>query len=199
MVFGLLGINRADLLGAAGNTFLFEIIDIVIMSLFLGFIFKDMFQARGHYEPLKKHSHFKTALIAVAPAVIFHELGHKFISEFLGVSATFYAAYGFLILGFLLKLAGLGVFLIPGYVSHAANIAPFKSALIGFAGPGINLLFWLVAGYFVKNASKYKLKMKYITLLVYTAQINKFLFFFNMIPIPPFDGFHVLSGLLGMF
>ncbi|MBA3064032.1 hypothetical protein FP803_01200, partial [Candidatus Woesearchaeota archaeon] len=35
--------------------------------------------------------------------------------------------------------------------------------------------------------------------LVITKQINMFLFIFNMIPVPPFDGGHFISGLMQTF
>ena len=67
-----------------------EMIDIAIMSAFLGYIFSD-FLARfnlpkkddvhslmSHYRRGFNFEHFKFALYVTAPAVILHEFGHLF-------------------------------------------------------------------------------------------------------------------------
>jgi Zn-dependent protease len=183
---------------------LIEVIDIVIMSLAIGFIFKDWFRKPKEYdyEPLADSKpnkfinwdNFKFAMLVTAPAIILHELGHKFVAMSMGLSATFHAAYTWLGLGVVLKLMGFPfVFFIPAYVSHSAAALPWQSSLIGFAGPGVNLILFLASWYILKNAKKLT-KTQHIA-LVLTKRINMFLFLFNMIPIPPFDGWHVFSGI----
>ncbi|MCK5107843.1 MAG: hypothetical protein KAQ83_03890 [Nanoarchaeota archaeon] len=88
-----------------------EILDIVIMSLAMGFIFKDVFKKPGHaYDPInyyKKNFNwddFKFAVMVTAPAVILHEFGHKFTAIAFGATATFNAAYLFLAIGLVMKL-----------------------------------------------------------------------------------------------
>ena len=89
------------------------------------------------------------------------------------------------------------IFFIPGYVSiPSLQAAPEASAIIAFAGPATNLLIWLGTDYLYKNK---KIPKKHEKLAFLTKEINKFLFIFNMIPIPGFDGSHVLSGLLKTF
>ncbi len=139
-----------------------EIFDIMIMSFVIGFVFKDFFKKQmvhTNYDPLAQFNNkstffdesFKTALIIIAPAIIFHEFGHKFVAMFFGLSATFHAAYGWLAIALLLKLSGFGfVFLVPAYVSFAG--ATYYQALwIAFAGPAVNLIFYLISHICIKK------------------------------------------------
>ena len=88
-----------------------ELIDVIIMTLALGFIFKDIFvRPSSPYDPLTYYKkkinleNFKFAIIATAPAVILHELAHKFVAIAYGLEATFHAHYFFLGIGLLMKL-----------------------------------------------------------------------------------------------
>ncbi|PIN70355.1 hypothetical protein COV93_01735 [Candidatus Woesearchaeota archaeon CG11_big_fil_rev_8_21_14_0_20_43_8] len=196
-----------------------ELMDIIIMVAFLGFIFKDVFKAPMYEAPddpefyLKTYNGgfdwhgFKFAVLVTAPAVLFHELGHKFVAMAFGMVAQFKAAYIWLALGAILKLAGVGfIFVVPAYVSWGCSStdascmallqsSPWVGALIAVAGPAVNLLIWLLIAYLLKEE---KIPSKYVALAVLTKNINKFLFIFNMIPIPGFDGFHFFSRLLAM-
>jgi len=187
---------------------LMEIIDIVIMSIIIGFIFKDFFSRLKHHvhdspEALM-HSlskgridwdGMKIAIMLTAPAIILHELGHKIAAMAFGMQAVFHAAYGWLFLGVVLKLMNFGViFFVPAYVSISGRGTPLDFAIVAFAGPGVNLVLWLGCLALVKyDIVK---KRKFVVLLSITAKINMFLFIFNMLPIPGFDGHKVFSGLL---
>lgn len=178
-----------------------ELIDMLIMTAFVGFIFKDVFYRKpsADYDPLKfyqKHDgfeNFKFAIAVTAPALILHELSHKFIAMSFGMAATFKAAYTFLGLGAILKMLNSGfIFFVPAYVEITGSGTALHFAIIAFAGPFANLLFW--------QASKFALKKNYIPhrhvqLAFLTMRINMFLFLFNMLPIPGFDGFKVYSNL----
>ncbi len=188
---------------------LLELFDIIVMILAIGFIFKDMFRKpldpnEDPYEVFKRQKQFinwddlKFAAIVIAPAILLHELGHKFVAMGFGLSATFHAAYFWLGLGVVLKLMGVGfIFFVPAYVAHSAAALPWQSSLIGFAGPFVNLLLWLGCWYILRTAKKLT-KFQRIALAV-TKKVNIFLFIFNMLPIPLFDGWHVYSGLWQTF
>ena len=121
-----------------------EFIDVIVMTIAVGFIFKDFFHRprKENYDPLKavgesKHKTFLHdigySIIITAPAVIFHELAHKLVAISFGMSATFHAAYKFLALGILLKLFHVPfLFFVPGYVSHP-NVGPIQTMAIAFA------------------------------------------------------------------
>jgi len=205
---GILDFTRESFIGALGlnlPTGVWELFDIIIMSLAIGYIFQAFFRphvADAKYDPLKaikRDSSLKYSILAVAPAVIFHELAHKFVALSFGIPATFYASYGFLIIGVLLKLFGSPfLFFVPGFVVHPAA-PPLLSALIAVVGPLTNLLIWGICVYLIKNHQKYNISNKWIMILGFTRKINIFLFFFNMLPIPPFDGYQFFSGLFKAF
>jgi Zn-dependent protease len=189
-----------------------EIIDLVFMTVIVGYIFMDMFNIDKHkdttdYDPLNHYKYVKKgidftnlkfAILISAPAVIFHEMAHKFVSIGLGVAATFHASYFWLFIGAALKWLNTGfIFFVPGYVTHSALIPPLHSAAIAFAGPGTNLLLFLTAWAILKSGKT--LKPNTLKIVYLTKQINMFLFFFNMIPLGFFDGAAVLKGVMSVF
>jgi len=188
-----------------------EIIDLILMTLFVGYIFSDIVPIRKEeeYDPLvhyKKGFDFeslKFAILATAPAVIVHELAHKFVALSFGLNAVFMAFYRSsftLLLGVLAvfaKLTGFGfMFFVPGFVSINGYGTHLQFALTAFAGPFVNLVLWIGAWYLLKNK---RYRKKYYLLLVLTQRINMFLFIFNMLPIPGFDGYKVFIGIINAF
>lgn len=174
---------------------LMEFIDVIVMTLAVGFIFMDLFVPPGS-KFNKKALLF--AILVTAPAIIFHELGHKLIALAFGYTATFHAAYIWLAIGVALKLMRTGfIFFVPGYVSiGGAAVAGLPMAMTALAGPAINAILFLTAlGVLKYSRPKGKTAMFWIV----TKQINGFLFVFNMLPIPLFDGFKVYSGLYQWF
>tara|TARA_Y100000034_G_scaffold20219_2_gene23047 strand:+ start:11596 stop:12198 length:603 start_codon:yes stop_codon:yes gene_type:complete len=190
-----------------------ELLDIVIISLAIGYIFKDFIKvkhhAKYHEDPIKfyqqnvKLSNFKMAVMITAPTIILHELGHKFMAISFGMIAQLKAAYGFLGLGVLLKLLNFGfIFFVPAYVSWGCPSQecvlvlqqnPWIGSLIAFAGPLLNGILWLICYFAIKSSY---IKPKYKPMIGLTKRINGFLFVFNLLPIPMFDGWHVVSGLV---
>ena len=176
------------------------------MTFAIGFIFSDIFPRRAEgYDPLAQQRFsfvdweaLKWGAMAAAPGVVLHELAHKFLALSFGLQATFHAAYFWLIIGVALKLARFPfIFFVPGYVSYLSIGTPMQHALIALAGPATNLALWLGSWYLLKQGGK-KFR-KYTALLYLNKQINMFLFIFNMIPIPPFDGGQVFSSLMQAF
>jgi Zn-dependent protease len=194
---------------------LLELFDIVVMTLILGFLFKDVFVPAKrstdadvldrYMRPVRKRkglSDFWFSVAVVAPGVILHELAHKFVAMSFGLQATFHAFYAnsttlFLgVLAIIAKLTGFGfVFLVPGYVSIIGNAPPATYALIAFAGPAVHGLLWLFAILYPR-LSRRKLSTRALQFLHLTRYINGFLFILNMLPIPGIDGFAVYSSLL---
>ena len=194
-----------------------EIIDILIMTGFLGYLFMDMIRPRRDVSVLsmvdkgldlrgmKKSmwwKDFKYAAAVLGPAIILHELAHKFVAIGFGLDAQFYAFYASqttLILGLiavLAKLMGWGFFLIvPGFVRIFGGATPFESTLIAFAGPAIHALFYLGCILLTRYVTLTPRQRDFVAV---TQKVNGFLFIFNMLPIPGFDGSKILSGLLGM-
>ena len=181
-----------------------EILYLFIVTLVLGFIFYDRI---GLYVPKKEEDvisrytkrgfdweSFWFAALVTAPGVVLHELGHKFIALFFGLFAQFKIFTLGLGIAIVLKLVNSPFLIIaPGYVEISGPATNLQNFLISFAGPGVNLLLFIVALLLLKRKKKYSKKM-YIFLEL-TKKINLILFIFNMIPIPPLDGSKVFYSL----
>lgn len=184
---------------------LLEVFDIILMTLVVGFVFMTAFKPvkRATEDVLeryiKKTSHFDWqafwfAAMVTAPAIILHELGHKITALSFGLTAVFNAAYIWLAIAVVLRLAGSPfIFFVPAYVSIGGNPTITQHILTAFAGPGVNLIIFLIALIVLKT--KKDLSVRAVHFWSLTKSINIFLFIFNMIPIPGFDGFQVFSGI----
>ncbi|MBI2647574.1 hypothetical protein HYW99_03785 [Candidatus Woesearchaeota archaeon] len=187
-----------------------EIIDLVIMTFFVGYIFSDIIPVRREsYDPLLHYKRgfdiegMKFAVMATAPAIILHELAHKFVALGFGLDAIFFAFYRSsftLILGIITivsKLTGFGfMFFVPGFVRIGGTGTHLQYSMTALAGPLVNLFLWLGAWYLLKYK---RYKRKHYLLLVLTQRINMFLFIFNMLPIPGFDGYKFFVELIRTF
>jgi len=69
--------------------------------------------------------------------------------------------------------------------------------LIAMAGPAMNLLLAVLLVAFARVALMFQ-SAEVFGLFLQTAQLSLVLCFFNLIPIPPLDGSHVLRNLSGM-
>ena len=187
-----------------------EIMDLVLMTVFVGYIFSDIIPVRReNYDPLVHYKRgydfekLKFAIMATAPATIIHEMAHKFVALSFGLNAVFYAFYRetfTLMLGVLTlisKFTGFGfVFFVPRFVSINGPGTRLQFALTAFAGPFVNLVLWLGSWLLLKNKTYRK---KHFLLLILTQRINMFLFIFNMLPIPGFDGYNFFIELIRAF
>lgn len=165
------------------------------MTVALGYIFSGFIpQPRTLYKvisPTFNLQTFKYSCLIAAPAVVLHELAHKFVALAFGIPATFKMFPFGLVLGIILKLINSPFLIIaPGYVQLPALQTPI-TRLIALAGPLTNLLIFLIALIVLK---KVKLSNKYFLLWNLTKQINLILFIFNLLPIPPLDGSKVFFG-----
>jgi len=182
-----------------------EIFDIILMTFVVGFVFMGIFkpQKKVVHDALEKylkkgkgfdwHSFWFAAMVT-APAIILHELGHKITALSFGLSAEFNAAYIWLGIAIILRLIGSSfIFFVPAYVSISGNATQSQLAITAFAGPAVNLIIFLIAFIVIKNSQK--MSMKSVQFWQLTKSISLFLFIFNMIPIPGFDGFTVFKSL----
>lgn len=174
-----------------------EFIDLFVMVLGVGYIFTGLlpFPQKLHEIPSRTKEFLYSTLIA-APAVVFHEAAHKIAAISFGLAATFHASYFGLGLGIILKAMNLGIFFIPGYVT-ISGATQLQSALSAFAGPGLNLVLALGSMAVVRFYKGLSERARVGFLL--SQKLNFFLFAFNMLPIPPFDGSKVFFGLYAVF
>lgn len=184
-----------------------EIFNLIILVVAIAYILSGYIKSpKKSFRQLRKRTFFdwedfKFAAIIAVPAILFHELAHKFVAMAFGAAATFKIFTFGILLGIFLRLI-MSPFLIlaPGYVEIPveAAITASQMGIIAFAGPFINLILWLVPTFILKT-QKGKLKRNTAIFLFYTAFLNMWLFIFNMIPIQPLDGSKILYGLISSF
>ncbi|MFH1209293.1 MAG: M50 family metallopeptidase [archaeon] len=169
-----------------------EIVYIIVLTVVIGYIFSGYIKRTSVIDIKPRFKEIKLAIIIAAPGIILHELAHKFTALAFGLSAKFYIWFFGLILGLLLRVLNSPfLILAPGYVSIEGGTQS-QLALVAFAGPFINLSLFLIAHFLLK---KKNLKKKYLLPLYLTKMINLWLFIFNMLPVPPLDGYQVFYHL----
>jgi Zn-dependent protease len=156
-----------------------------------------------------------TWLIPLIIAIVFHEVSHGLVANALGDPTARLRGrlsfnpvrhidpFGTLLLPMLLAVTGAPVF---GWAKPVPVVARrlrnprWHMIIVALAGPGMNLLLALVAA--AMMAALVALAPTGVgwaflgqNLLNFVA-INIFLAIFNLIPLPPFDGGHVVEGLL---
>jgi len=160
-------------------------------------------------------------ILALVPAlvfaIVFHEIAHGWTALALGDPTAkeqrrlspnplrHVDPFGTLILPGLLKLAGAPVF---GWAKPVPVVAQrlrnprFGMMAVAAAGPLSNLLMAAIAAIAIGlltrggDPSAASVTGFFLTALIYFVQINVFIAFFNLLPIPPFDGSHIVEGAL---
>jgi len=161
-----------------------EIFDFFIMWMATSFIFLPR-----EYFHEKKEFLIKFFLL-VGLSTVLHEFFHKLVAVLLGVYSEFHAFYYGLMFGLILKILVPNlIFFIPGYVVIQSNDS-LVIFLTSLAGPLANLLLFVIFKYFALKKGDW--------FFYSLAQLNLWLFIFNMIPIPPLDGFKVISSLFSL-
>jgi len=97
---------------------------------------------------------------------------------------------------------GIGRFLVGWAKPVPVNPANLRNPrmddiLISLAGPWMNLLLAVLLLGLARGALQAGSETSFV-LLAQTARLSLMLCFFNLIPIPPLDGSHVLRNLIGM-
>ena len=158
-------------------------------------------------------------IVPLVIAIVFHEVAHGWTARALGDPTAAELGrlslnpirhvdpFGTLILPGMLMLAGWPVFgwakPVPVIKSRLRN--PRRDMMIvAAAGPGSNLIMAAIAAVVVglllpgvQGAGQGGLLQNFLfaNLLMFIS-INVFLALFNLLPIPPFDGGHIVEGLL---
>jgi Zn-dependent protease len=126
-----------------------------------------------------------SALVVLA-GFLFHELGHKFVAQRYGAWAEFRMYPLGLLLAVMMSFLGV-LFAAPGAVYISGRVTRRQNGLISLAGPIVNLAIggiFLVAWLLYPHGS-----IGLILNLV--AIMSLFLGGFNLIPIPPLDGYKI--------
>jgi len=147
---------------------------------------------------------------ALVIAIVFHEVAHGWAARMLGDPTAHELGrlslnplrhvdpMGTVIIPGMLALAGLPVFgwakPVPVNKSRLRN-PRFGMMAVAAAGPGTNFLLALVGAVVLGLAAPHASQMVVQVLFTFIS-INVFLGMFNLLPIPPFDGSHIIEGLL---
>lgn len=150
-------------------------------------------------------------------AIVFHEVAHGWTALALGDTTA--RDLGRLSLNPIKHVDPIGTLLVPGALALMggpvfgwAKPVPvnqrrldnprYGMMAVAAAGPGMNILLSLagalVFGLVVGLSINWGLALPewLSTAFIYFVLINAFLALFNMLPIPPFDGSHIVGGLL---
>jgi Zn-dependent protease len=157
-----------------------------------------------------------TWLIPLIVAIVLHEISHGWVANAFGDPTArdlgrlspnpirHVDPIGTVVLPLVLAVSGAPVF---GWAKPVPVVAQkmrnprVHMMLVALAGPGMNLLLALLAGIVLalvrpdgppSGAGELFLLLNLVNFIA----INLFLAVFNLLPIPPFDGGHVVEGLL---
>ena len=157
-----------------------------------------------------------TWLIPLVVAIVLHEISHGWVANAFGDHTArdlgrlspnpirHVDPIGTLVLPLMLAVAGAPVF---GWAKPVPVVAKkmrnprLSMMLVALAGPAMNLLLGLIAVFALAAAvSAVVPGSRSGAFLLVTLEkfliVNIFLAVFNMLPLPPFDGGHVVEGLL---
>lgn len=152
-----------------------------------------------------------TWIVPLVFAIVLHEISHGWVANAFGDPTAKQQGrltlnpirhvdpFGTIILPMALAIAGAPVFgwarPVPVDASRLRN-PRIQMMLVALAGPGMNFLLALLAALALMIAAPADPSSFLVANLRNFLVINVFLGVFNLLPIPPFDGGHVVEGLL---
>jgi len=156
-------------------------------------------------------------LVPLVIAIVFHEVAHGLVAKRLGDTTAeergrltlnpfkHVDPFGTVILPLILAISHAPVFgwAKPVPVNYARLRHPRRDmVLVALAGPGMNLLLALLGAIILAVTLSVSSNPNSATTVLIAGNalnfvlINIFLGVFNLLPVPPFDGGHVVEGLL---
>jgi Zn-dependent protease len=154
---------------------------------------------------------FLLAILIVS--IVIHEVAHGYAANMLGDPTA--RLSGRLTLNPIKHIDPVGSVLVPlmlvvtnaGILFGWAKPVPYNpynlnnkrwgEAIVAFAGPGTNLVIAVVFG-LIARFGQGTLPDPFIVISALASFVNLFLGLFNLIPLPPLDGYTTLRGLLPM-
>ena len=155
-------------------------------------------------------------IVVLIFSIVIHEISHGAMANYLGDPTAKYA--GRLTLNPIKHLDPIGSVLLPIFLVIMANITgggiifgwakpvpinpynfrdqKYGSLKVSLAGPGANLIIALFFGLLLRFLSLPSAFSGLIVMFSYIVYINILLAVFNLLPIPPLDGSHILFTFL---
>jgi Zn-dependent protease len=128
------------------------------------------------------------AAFVVLAGFLLHELGHKFVAQRYGAWAEFRMFPMGLLLAVMMSFFGF-LFAAPGAVYIAGRVTKKQNGLISLAGPIVNLA---IGGIFLTAWLFFPFGATGMVLNL-IAVMSLFLCGFNLIPMPPLDGYKIAT------
>ena len=156
--------------------------------------------------------YYFTVVFVVVVSIVLHELGHAYAAIWEGDPTP--EEHGHLTANPMVHMGPMALIMLAVF-GIAWGLTPVNprnfrhgrkgEALVSFAGPAVNLVLlvvgavgWTLAS-LAWGANPEPGQSNVLLLLRMLAVMNGVLFLLNMLPIPPLDGFTVLSSLSGAF
>lgn len=154
-------------------------------------------------------------IVILILSIMFHELAHGTIADTLGDPTP--RLHGRLTLNPFAHLELLGSLVVPllcivsgsGFIVGWAKPVPFNPAqlkykrwgpaLVALAGPVMNISIALMCALAFRLVYATGLNMPLVSMLAQVVVVNISLAVFNLIPIPPLDGHHILGAFVPKF
>lgn len=125
--------------------------------------------------------------LTVGISFLLHELMHKYLAQRYKLKAEFRASYKMLWLAILFSFFGF-IIAAPGAVVIYGLMSREKNGKISLAGPLTNIILAFLFFTFILILKPQGILNLFLN---YGLTINSLLALFNLLPIPPFDGFKV--------
>jgi Zn-dependent protease len=154
---------------------------------------------------------FYVQIAVIIISIVFHELSHGYAAYFLGDPTAKYA--GRLTLNPLKHIEIFGSIIVPiitalmpgGIVFGWAKPVPYNpynlkgrygEVIVAIAGPMSNVLIAIVFALYFRTLGSAEILVPNGQLALLIVMVNITLAVFNMMPVPPLDGFKVFTGIL---
>ena len=191
-------VDWAKEFGYKAYTFtLAEVRDLTIATIVLGFLFSIALRTFEVTTSSSVFVNFLTAIAIVAPALILHELAHKFVAQKYGCKANYVlwpmgavmAVLITLLTGGRVIFAALGAVMIATTYStrlgyRFVGLTNEELGKISWSGPVVNLAIALIS---------FALKPMNPIFFETVILINLIIAIFNLIPFPPLDGSKIIG------
>ncbi|MEM0340535.1 MAG: hypothetical protein QXN05_03155 [Acidilobaceae archaeon] len=153
-----------------------------ILAILIAFLGPSVLSPWSLLEP-----HKLGIVIGVLLGFIVHEFMHRNVARLYGLSSEFVAHIPGLVITAVSALLPIRI-LTPGYVRVYGHSSRKGYAFSIAAGPLSNIIIALL-GVLVSQSLNYPLRV----IAIEVAEVNLWLAFFNLLPIPPLDGYKLAS------